>query len=160
MSISAPTLVIQALVFLAFVLFTMKFVWPPIMNAIKERQKTIADGLAAAEKGDEALQVAEQEREAIVAEARTQASEIISSAKDRDTQMVDEARVRAEEEAAAIVARAKTEAEQEFAEAKEALRKQVAALAVAGAERILAREVDAANHADILEGLSAQLDAA
>jgi F-type H+-transporting ATPase subunit b len=151
------TLVAQALTFAAFIWFTMRFVWPFMLRAIETRQKTIADGLAAGEEGRRTLESSTRQAEVAIQEARGRAAEIVAQAEKRAAQLVDEARNAAKEEGMREKAAAKAEIDQEVQRAREALRDQVAALAVAGAEKILRREVDARSHADLLEGIKRQL---
>ena len=151
------TIIGQAIAFAIFVWFTAKFVWPPLMTAIETRQKAIADGLAAAEKGKLELAQADKKTTEVLGEARGRANEIISSAEKRVAQMIDEAKVAARNEGERIVAGAKAEVDQEVFRAKETLREQVAALAVSGAEKILRREVNAQAHADLLTQLKQEL---
>jgi F-type H+-transporting ATPase subunit b len=151
------TLIAQALTFAAFIGFTIKFVWPYLLRAIEERQKTIADGLAAAEQGKRSLEVSTRQASESVKEGRDRAAEIIEQAEKRSAQMVDEARAQAKEAGNREKAAAQAEIEQQVSRAREALREQVAALAVAGAEKILRREVDAKTHADLLAQLSREL---
>jgi len=151
------TIIGQAIAMTVFVWFCMKFVWPLIMDVIEERQTTIADGLAAADKGSRALEEAEKERVVIVDEARGQAREIVDQANSRATAIVDEARVAADAERERILASAKAEVEQEISRAREELRGQVAGIAVAGAEKILSKEIDASAHKDLLDKLAAQI---
>ncbi|MGH8703519.1 MAG: F0F1 ATP synthase subunit B [Burkholderiales bacterium] len=151
------TLIAQALTFAAFIAFTVKFVWPYLLRAIEERQKTIADGLAAAEQGKASLETSTRQAAELVTQGRDRASEVIAQAEKRSAQMVEEARVRAKEEGNREKAAAQAEIEQQVARAREALREQVAALAVAGAEKILRREVDARAHADLLAQLRQEL---
>lgn len=151
------TMVAQGLAFFAFIWFTVKFIWPPLLRAIETRQKQIADGLAAGERGKQDLELASKRAAEELQRARTQASEIISQAEKRGAGVVEEARVTAKTEADRIVAAAKAEIEQEVFRAKESLRAQVSALAVTGAEKILRREVDAKAHAQLLSGLEAEL---
>ena len=151
------TLFAQALVFAAFIWFTIKFVWPPLLRAIEARQKQIADGLAAAEQGRKSLEVSAKQAAQAIDEARVRASEIIAQAERRDAQMVEAAKVAAKSEGDREKAAAKAEIEQATQRAREQLREQVAALAVAGAEKILRREVDAKAHAELLEGIKKQL---
>ena len=151
------TLVAQAIVFASFIWFTVKFVWPHMLRAIEARQKTIADGLAAAEQGRRSLETSARQAEDAVSQARRRAAEILAQAEKRATQLVDEARDAAKEEGSREKAAAKAEIEQEVTRAREQLRDQVASLAVAGAERILRREVDAKAHADLLEAIKRQL---
>lgn len=151
------TLLAQALVFASFIWFTAKFIWPPLLRAIEARQKTIADGLAAADQGRRSLEQSTRQAEDAVSQARGRASEILAQAEKRAAQLVDEARSAAKEEGNREKAAAKAEIAQEASRAREQLRDQVAALAVAGAEKILRREVDAKAHADLLESLKRQL---
>lgn len=151
------TLVSQAIVFAAFILFTAKFIWPYLLRAIETRQKTIADGLAAGEQGRRSLEVSKRQSDEAIAEARGRAAEIIAQAEKRDAQMIEEAKSAARTEADREKAAAKADIEQEVSRAREQLREQVALLAVAGAEKILRREVDAKAHADLLDGIKKQL---
>jgi len=151
------TLIAQALTFAAFIAFTIKFVWPYLLRAIEERQKTIADGLAAAEEGKRSLEVSTRQAEEQLRQGRDRAAEIIAQAEKRSAQMVEEARAQAKEEGNREKAAAQAEIEQQVARAREALREQVAALAVAGAEKILRREVDAKTHGDLLAQLRREL---
>jgi F-type H+-transporting ATPase subunit b len=151
------TLFGQMLTFIILVWFTMKFVWPPIMRALDERAKKIADGLAAAERGRQDLATAEQRAAQIERDARARAQELIAAAEKRAAGIVDEAKVQAKAEGDRIVAGARAEIDQEAQRTKDELRRQVAALAVAGAEKILRREVDAKTHADLLMGLEREL---
>jgi len=151
------TLVAQALTFAAFIWFTMHFVWPFMLRAIETRQKTIADGLAAGEEGRRTLEHSTRQADAAIGEARTRAAEIVTQAEKRAAQLVEEARDAAKTEGAREKAAAKAEIGQEVQRARELLREQVAALAVAGAEKILRREVDARSHGELLEGIKRQL---
>ena len=135
----------------------MKFVWPPIMGAIEERQKKIADGLAASERGEKDLELAQAKATEQLKEAKTQAAGIIEQAKKRGSQIVDEETQRGHSEREKIIAQGYSEVEAERNRTKEELRKQVAALAIAGAEKILEREIDAAAQSDIVEKLVAEL---
>jgi F-type H+-transporting ATPase subunit b len=151
------TLIGQMVFFVFFVLFCMKYVWPPITRAMQIRAEKIADGLAAAERASHDLERAKERAASDLKEAKAQAAQIIELAKKRGDQMVDEAKLKAQDEAERIRQAAEAEIEQQLAQAKEQLRKQVASLAVAGAERILAREVNAEIHGEILDRLSAEL---
>jgi F-type H+-transporting ATPase subunit b len=151
------TLFAQAFVFVAFILFTKRFVWPYMLRAIEARQKTIADGLAAAEQGRRSLETSTRQAEDAVTQARSRAAEILAQAEKRAAQLVDEARGAAKEEGNREKAAAKAEIEQEVTRAREQLRDHVASLAVAGAEKILRREVDAKAHAEMLESIKRQL---
>ena len=151
------TLFAQAIVFTAFIWFTVKFVWPPLLRAIEARQKQIADGLAAAEQGKKSLEVSSKQAEQAIQEARARAAEIVAQAEKRGSQVVEEAKATAKAEGDREKAAAKADIQQEAQRAREQLREQVAALAVAGAEKILRREVDAKAHAELLEGIKKQL---
>jgi F-type H+-transporting ATPase subunit b len=151
------TLFMQAAAFAAFIWFTAKFIWPPLMRAIDTRQKQIADGLAAGEQGRQDLASAEKRAGDMLAEAKTRSSEIINQGEKLKTETIDAAKAQAKAEAERIIAMAKAEIEQEVVRAKEMLRDQVADLAVAGAAKILKREVDAKAHAAILASLREQL---
>ena len=151
------TLFAQAATFALFIWFTAKFVWPYLMRAIEDRQKHIAEGLAAAERGKQDLEQAGVKTADMLREARQQAQEILAQADKRSAQIVEEAKNAAAEEGARLVTAAKAEIEQEVSRAREALRTQVAALAVAGAEQILRREVDAKVHADLLASVQSEL---
>jgi F-type H+-transporting ATPase subunit b len=151
------TLLMQAVAFGAFIWFTARFVWPPLMRAIETRQKQIADGLAAGEEGRHSLVNAEKRIAEMLGEAKARASEIIAQGEKLKSDAVDQARTDAKAEADRILAAAKSEIEQEVYRAKEALRGQVAELAVAGASKILRREVDPKAHADLLAEIEKQL---
>ena len=151
------TLVAQAIVFALLVLFTMKFVWPPIANALDERASKIADGLAAADKAKSELSSANKRVEAELAQSRTETTARLADAERRGQVIVEEAKSKATEEGNKIIAAAKVEAEQQTVKAREALREQVAALAVKGAEQILLREVNAGVHAELLGRLKTEL---
>ena len=151
------SLIAQAITFTAFIWFTVKFVWPPMLRAIEARQKTIADGLAAADQGRRSLEQSTRQAEEAVQQARARAAEIIAQAEKRAAQLVDEARGAAKEEGNREKAAAKAEIAQEVSRAREQLRDQVASLAVAGAEKILRREIDAKAHADILAAIKQDL---
>ena len=151
------SLIAQAVAFALFIWFTVRFVWPPLLGAIEARQKQIADGLAAGEQGRKSLEVSTRQAEEAIAEARARAAEIVSQAERRAAQLVEEAKGAAKEEGTREKAAAKAEIGQEVQRAREVLREQVAALAVAGAEKILRREVDAKAHAELLEGIKKQL---
>jgi len=150
------TLIGQVVWFGLFIWFTMKFVWPPLQRAMHERQKQIADGLAAAERGKQELEQAAKRTEEILVEARHKAQELLVQADKRASQIVEEAKTVAKTEGERLLTGAKAEIEQEVFRAKETLRTQVAALAVAGAEQILRREVDAKAHAELLTQIQGQ----
>ena len=156
MSINA-TLIIQMIVFAILVWFTMKFVWPPITAALDERVKKIADGLSAADKAKTELAAANKRVEAQLSAARDDAQKRLADAERLAQQMIEEAKGRANEAGAKIIAAAKAEAAQESVKAREALRDQVAALAVKGAEQILRKEVNPAVHSDLLSRLKTEL---
>ena len=151
------TLLAQIVVFLILWWFTMKFVWPPITKALDERAKKIADGLAAADKAKLELTAANKRVEEQLAQTREESTKRIADAEKRAQAIIDEAKKRADDEGAKIIAQAKAEAEQQVIQAREALRSQVAALAVKGAEQILRREVNAGVHADLLNRLKTEL---
>jgi F-type H+-transporting ATPase subunit b len=156
MNINA-TLIGQSITFIFFVWFCMKMVWPPIMNALDTRKKQIADGLAAADRGRHSLELAARQAADSMRESKAQAAEVLAQAEKRAAQMIDEAKTAAKEEGERQLAAAQATIEQETNRARESLREQVAALAVAGAEKILRREVNAATHADLLAQLKAEL---
>jgi F-type H+-transporting ATPase subunit b len=156
MSITS-TLIIQMIVFLILIGFTMKFIWPPITAALDERARKIADGLSAADKAKSELAQANQRVEQQLSAARNDAAKRLADAERLAQSMIEEAKGRASAEGAKIVASAKAEATQESLKAREALRDQVAALAVKGAEQILRKEVNPAVHADLLGRLKAEL---
>jgi F-type H+-transporting ATPase subunit b len=151
------TLVAQALTFGLFIWFTVKLVWPHVLRAIEQRQKTIADGLAAAEQGRRSLELSTRQADEAIKEARARAAEILAQAEKRSAQLIDEARQSAREEGDRELAAAKAEIQQEVTRAREELRDRVASLAVAGAEKILRREVDARAHGELLESIKRQL---
>ncbi len=156
MNINA-TLIAQTIMFILFVWFCMKFVWPPIMQALSDRKKQIADGLAAGERGKQELEQASKSAADEMVMAKQKAAEILAQAEKRSSQVVEEAKSLAQEEGDRIVSMAKAEVEQEIVRAREALRQNVADLAVAGAAKILDREVDAKAHADLLKNIKAEL---
>ena len=151
------TLVAQAIVFALLVLFTMKLIWPPIAAALDERISKVAAGLAAADKAKSELSSANQRVEAELVKSRTETATRLADAERRGQAMVEEAKAKASEEGNKIIAAAKVEADQQTVKAREALREQVAALAVKGAEQILRREVNASVHADLLGRLKTEL---
>ena len=156
MSINA-TLIGQIITFALLVWFTMKYIWPPLFDSLEQRKKKIADGLAAASEGRSALEVAAKKSEVTLNEAKQKASEIIGQAEKRATQIVEEAKGNAKVEGERILTGAKAEIDQEVNRAKEGLRAQVSALAVAGAEKILRKEIDAKAHSEMLSKLAAEL---
>jgi F-type H+-transporting ATPase subunit b len=151
------TLFAQAVVFIAFIWFAVKFIWPHLLTAIETRQKTIADGLAAAEKGKLALEQSAKQADDEIGKARGRAGDIIAQAEKRAAQLIEEAKNAAREEGSREKAAAKAEIEQEVSRAREALREQVAGLVVAGAEKILRREVNAQAHAELLSQLKKEI---
>ncbi|CAN5907251.1 F0F1 ATP synthase subunit B [soil metagenome] len=151
------TLIAQFVVFFILAGFTMKFVWPPLMKALDERAQKIMDGLAAADKGKEAMAAAEKRVQVELTAARDEGQKRIGEADKRALGIIEEAKKTASDEAARIIASAKADAEQQVNKARETLRGQVAALAVAGAEQILKREINAAAHADLLSQLKTEL---
>lgn len=151
------TLFSQAMAFAIFIWFTVKFVWPPLMRAIETRQKTIADGLAAGERGKQELELASQRSADVLREAKHRAADIIAQAEKRASEIVEEAKNVAKDEGSRILVGAKAEIEQEVFRARESLRQNVADLALAGAAKILHREVDAKTHADLLTSIKAEL---
>jgi len=151
------TLIIQMIVFITVVWFCMKFIWPMIMQAIEERNKTISDGLAAAEQGQKKLIDAESESSVLVKKARKQASTILDQANGRAASIVEEAKTDGEKQRLRIMDTAQEEANQEAAKLKEGLRAEVAGLAVAGAEKILTREIKASDHKTLLKELAKKI---
>lgn len=156
MNINA-TLLGQAIMFIMFVWFCMKFVWPPIMTALAARQKQIADGLAAADRGKHELELSAKKASQELRTAKEKASDIIVQAEKRASEIVEEAKGNAKSEGDRIIAGAKAEIDQEMNRAKESLRQQVSTLAIAGAEKILRREIDAKAHADMLTTIAKEL---
>ena len=151
------TLIAQMVVFLILAWFTMKFVWPPMVKALDERSKKIADGLAAAEKGKTELEAAHKRVDQELAKARNDGQQRIADAEKRALAVAEEIKANAQAEAGRIIAQAKADAEQQVVKAREALRGEVASLAVKGAEQILKREVDQTAHAELLNQLKAEL---
>jgi F-type H+-transporting ATPase subunit b len=151
------TIIAQALSFAILIWFTAKFVWPPLLSAIESRQKTIADGLADAERAKHDLDMAAKRSADILREAKDKAGEIVANGEKRASEIVEQAKAQAKVEGDRIVAGAKAEVEQEVFRAKEQLRTQVSAIALAGAGKILGREIDAKAHNDLLDKLAADL---
>ena len=151
------TLIGQTVTFIIFVWFCMKFIWPPIMNALNERRKTISDGLAAAEQGQREREKGQMDANELVEEAKSQAQEIITRAEKRGTEVVADAKSEARSEGERILNAARGEIEMEANRTREQLRVQVAQLAVSGAEKILAKEVDAKTHEKMLSDLADNL---
>ena len=156
MNINA-TLIGQAVAFFLFVVFCMKFVWPPILQALEERKKKIADGLAAAEHGKHEQQMAEERAKELLRKAKEQAGEIISRADKRAAEIVDESKDDARAEGDRLLVAARAEIDQELNRVKEDLRGQVVAIAMAGAGKVLEREVDEATHAELMNKLAAEI---
>jgi len=151
------TIIGQAIAFAIFVIFCMKYVWPPITAALAERKKKIAEGLDAADRAERDLQLAKEKAAADMRQSKEEAAAIIEQANKRANQIVDEAKEQAREEAERLKAAAQADIEQEANRAKEALRAQVAVLAVAGAEKILEASIDEQAHAQLVEKLAAEL---
>ena len=151
------TLIAQLASFAVFVWFTMKFIWPPLVKAMDERKAKIADGLAAAERGQHEQELARQHAAEYLHQAKQQAAEITAKAEKQAALIVEDAKSKAQEEGARQLAAAQAEIEQEVNKAREALRSKVAELAVAGAEKILRREIDADAHKDIVETVAEQI---
>jgi len=151
------TLIGQTISFFFFVWFCMKYVWPPLINAMQERKEQIADGLAAAERGKHEQQLAEERAKEDLKVAKQQASEILAKAERRAGEIIDEAKVSAQEEGARIRTSAQAEIEQEVNRARETLRKEVSGLAIVGAEKILGREINADAHKEVLDELVSQI---
>lgn len=156
MNINA-TLIGQSIAFFLFVWFCLKFIWPPLINALNERKKVIADGLAAAERGQHEQELAQKRAAEVLHEAKQQASEIIGRAEKRANEIVEEAKTDAKQEGGRILTAAQAEIDQEVHRAREALRTQVVGIALAGAEKVLEREIDANTHNDLLNKLVAEI---
>jgi F-type H+-transporting ATPase subunit b len=153
----AITLVIQGVVFFFVAWAVMKYFWPKIMAAIETRQKKIADGLAAANKGEKELEEADARSKEIIREARDRAAQIVDMAGKRSNEIVEEAKGTASSEAQRLLAQAQDEVARETTRAREGLRQEVGKLAVEGASRLLGREIDAKTHADLLDKLAAEV---
>jgi len=151
------TLLGQMIAFVAFVWFTMKFVWPPLVRALEERKAKIADGLAAAERGVHEQALAQERAKEHLHGAKQQAAEILSKAEKRAAEIVEDAKGDARKEGERLVEAARAEIEREMTKARETLRGKVAELAVVGAERILRKEIDAAAHHEILDSLAKEI---
>ena len=151
------TLIVQMVVFIVLVAFTMKFVWPMILGPMEERDRKITQGIADGEKGARELVEARDNAETIVREARERASQIIDHAQHRANELMEEAKGTAQEESARIVAAAQDQIELDTNRAKESLRKEVAGIAVGAAAKLLGREIDAGTHADLLDQLASQI---
>jgi F-type H+-transporting ATPase subunit b len=151
------TLIGQMITFAIFVWFCLKYVWPPLMNALEERKARIADGLAAAERGQRDLELAKNKVSENLKDAKQQAQDIINQAHKRANEMVDEAKESAREEAEKIKAAASADIDQQINSAREQLRKEVSVIALAGAEKILKREIDADAHGKVIDDMMAQI---
>ncbi len=156
MSITA-TLFGQMITFGLLVWFTMNFVWPPLLQALEERKKKIADGLAAGEKGKHELELADKKAKSFLKDAKDQAADIVNLAQKRANDLADEKREAAKQEGERIKTAARAEIEREIQQAKEELRQQVAVLAISAAGQILRREVDINKHKEIINNLGNQL---
>lgn len=151
------TLFVQMIVFTLLIIATMKWIWPPILGAMQERQRKIAQGLAAAEKGEQSLAEARGQADVIIREARERANQIIDHAQHRANELVEEAKGTAGVEGARLVAAAQQEIELETTRARESLRREVAGIAVGAASKLLGREIDPRTHADLLDKLATQI---
>jgi F-type H+-transporting ATPase subunit b len=151
------TLLGQAISFAIFVIFCMKYVWPPIMGALRERQAKIAESLAAAEKGEQRREEAEAEIATMMLDAKAQAAEIVAAAQKRANELVEDSKTTARSEGERLKAAAHSEIEQEVISARESLRKQVGAIAIEGARKILGAEVNAEAHAKVIDDLVGQI---
>lgn len=151
------TLIGQMITFALLVWFTMKYVWPPLMQALEDRKKKIAEGLAAADKGRHEMELAEKRATTLLREAKNQAADIVNLAQKRANELVDESKSTAKDEGERIVTAARAEIDREIQKAKEGLRKEVSILAVTAAEQILEKEVDREKHKAIIENLDKQL---
>jgi F-type H+-transporting ATPase subunit b len=151
------TLIVQMIVFIALIWFTMKFVWPMILGPMNEREARIANGLAAAEKGERELTEAREKAEAIIREARERANQIIDHAQHRANELLEQAKGAASAEAAHLVSAAQQQIQLDTTRARESLRREVAGIAVRAASKLLAREIDARKHADLLDQLATQI---
>ncbi|MCH9027367.1 MAG: F0F1 ATP synthase subunit B [Proteobacteria bacterium] len=151
------TIIGQTIAMIVFVYFCMKFIWPPIMQALEERRQSVADGIAASDKAHTELAAATEKSEAIIAEARERALEIVDQASQRANQVMADAKSDAVTEGKRLVEAARSEIEQESNRAKDSLRGEIASIAIAGASKLLNREVDKKTHADLLDKLVAEL---
>ncbi len=151
------TLIIQMIVFALLVWFTMSRIWPPLMRAVEERQRKIAQGLAAADRGEQELQQARQGAEAILREARERAGQIIEQAQHRANDIVGQARVSASQEGQRLVASAQQQIDLQASRARESLRRDVGEIAIAAASKLLEREIDARAHQELISKLAAQI---
>lgn len=151
------TLIVQMIVFAMLIFITMKWIWPPILAAMDERARKISQGLAAAERGEQALTEARGNAEAIIREARERATQIIDHAQHRANEMVEEAKGTASTEGARLVAAAHQQIDLDTTRARESLRKEVAGIAVGAASKVLGREIDPRAHAELLDKLATQI---
>jgi F-type H+-transporting ATPase subunit b len=151
------TMIGQTIGFFIFIAFCVKYVWPPLVQAMQDRQKKIADGLAASDRANQDLELAQQRATQELREARDEAATIVEKANKRANQIVEEAKTEAREQGDRLLAQARDEIEQERQQARDALRAEVATLAIAGAEKILESSVDAKAHSEMLDKLSAEL---
>jgi F-type H+-transporting ATPase subunit b len=151
------TLIVQMIVFAVLVWAVMKWVWPVLLGLMDERQRKIAQGLAAAEEGEKELQAARERADAIVREARERASQIIDHAQHRANDLVEQAKGTANTEGARLIAAAHQQIELDTTHARESLRREVAGIAVAAAAKLLGREIDAKKHADLLDRFAAEV---
>jgi len=151
------TLIGQMITFALLVWFTMKYIWPPLFDSLEERKKKIADGLAAAEKGQEEIILAEKRAKGVLKEAKEQSSEIVTLAQKRANELIEESKDTAKKEGERLIVAAKAQIEQEIQQAKEGLRQEVADLALNAAEQILGAEIDKVKHQDIISKVSNQL---
>jgi F-type H+-transporting ATPase subunit b len=151
------TLVLQMISFAVFVWFCMKFIWPPIINALAERKAKIAEGLAAAERGHKEQELGQHRATEIMKEAKSHAADIVTQAQKRATEIIDEAKQDAREEGARLVHAAQAEIDQEINRAREELREKVADLAVAAAEKILQKEIDRTTHGALVDSFAKQI---
>jgi F-type H+-transporting ATPase subunit b len=152
------SLFFQMIAFALFIILTKRYVWPPVMQAMQDRAKKIADGLAAAEAGTRKLEEAKGEIEAVMKKARQEAADVLAAANKRSVEIVEESKGQARTEGERLVAAARAQIQQEVGQAREALRREVAILAVAGAKQILEREIDPKTHADLLDKVAKQLN--
>jgi F-type H+-transporting ATPase subunit b len=151
------TLIGQMITFALLVWFTMKYIWPPLFDSLEERKKKIADGLAAAEKGQEQIVLAEKKAIIVLKEAKDRSAEIVSLAQKRANEIVEESKENAKHEGERLILSAKAQIDQEIQQAKDGLRQEVTSLALAAAQQILGAEIDKAKHQDILNKVSNQL---
>jgi F-type H+-transporting ATPase subunit b len=151
------TLIGQMITFALLVWFTMTYIWPPLFNSLEERKKKIAEGLAAAEKGREDMDLAQKKAKGVLKDAKDQSSEIVSLAQKRANEIVEESKDNAKKEGDRLILAAKAQIEQEIQQTKENLRREVAALAVSAAEQILSAEIDKTKHQDLVNKISNKL---